>query len=201
MASTTREQPVKGPTQPAIALAEMAVRSATQIYGLQMSAIRALTETHARTAAAFGLPDWTEWLRNGSEESLRQAAIGTAEQVIATARRTSEAITRLGGNVNELFKAQTGAATQQCQKVIEQFGAQTTESLERFREVTEDQSQRLVEETEARIEAIATAMQEEDAALQGTQQDLSGRDEDSTRSRAQSHQNNGAKGRSASRQH
>src|SRR5829696_7590553 len=127
MASTTREQPGKAPTQPAIAFAEMAVRGATQMYGLQMSAIRALTETHARTAAAFGFPDWTEWLRNGSEESLRQAAVSTAEQVIATARRTNEAITRLGGNFNELFKAQTGVATQQWQKVIEQFGAQTTE--------------------------------------------------------------------------
>src|SRR5215213_7092948 len=105
MASTTREQPGKAPTQPAIALAEMAVRGVTQIYGLQMSAIRALTETHARSAAAFGFPDWTEWLRNGSEESLRQAAVSTAEQVIATARRTNEAITRLGGNFNELFKA------------------------------------------------------------------------------------------------
>src|SRR5215218_7984623 len=105
MASTTREQANRGPVQPAFALTELAVRGATQFYGLQMSALRALSETHARTAAAFGFPDWTEWLRNGSEESLRQAAVSTTEQVIATARRTSEAISRLGGNFNELFKA------------------------------------------------------------------------------------------------
>src|SRR6476619_5047252 len=79
MAATTREQPGRGSNQPAFALAEMAVRGATQMVGLQMSAIRALSETHARTAAAFGLPDWTGWLRNGSEESLRQAALSTTE--------------------------------------------------------------------------------------------------------------------------
>ena len=45
------------------------------------------------------------------------------------------------------------------------MGAQTTESLERFREITERQSERLMQETEARVEAIATVMQEE-ASLQ-----------------------------------
>jgi hypothetical protein len=198
MAATTREQPGRGSIQPAFALAEMAVRGATQMVGLQMSAIRALSETHARTAAAFGLPDWTGWLRNGSEESLRQAALSTTEQVLETSRRTGEAITRLGGNFSELVSAQTGAAAQQWQKVIEQLGAQATESLDRFREVTEVQSQRLLEETEARVEAIATAMQESGAALQ---QDMMGAEDDLTKTRGAAQHHNGAKGRSASRQH
>ena len=78
-------------------------------------------------------------------------------------------------------------ATQQWQKVIEQFGAQTTESLERFREITERQSERLMQETEARVEAIATVMQEE-----GAQNEMNGREAQKT---------NGSKGRSASREH
>jgi hypothetical protein len=198
MASTTREYPNRSSVQPALAFAEMAVRGATQLYGLQMTAIRALSETHARTAAAFGLPDWTDWLRNGTEESLRQAAVSTTEQVLETSRRTGEAITRLGGNFNELIRAQSGAAAQQWQKVIEQIGAQATESLERFREVTEGQSQRLMEETEARVEAIATAMQEGSAALQDG---LSLVEDENTKARGRSDHNNGAKGRSANRQH
>ena len=190
MASTTREQPGRGPVQPTFALAEMAVRSAAQMYALQMSALRTLSETHARTAAAFGLPDWTEWLTNGNEEALRQAAVSTTEQVLETSRRTSEAMARLSGNLRELVRAQTGAASQQWQKVIEQFGAQTAESLERFREVTEGQSQRLLDETEARVEAIAAAMQQE----------VVGAEDDVTKG-GQTHQTNGAKGRGASRQH
>ena len=169
----------------------MAIRGASQMYGLQMSAIRAMSETHARTAAAFGFPDWTEWFRNGSEEGIREAVNGTAEQVLSTSRRTAEAVSRLGENVNELLRVQTGAATQQWQKVIEQFGTQAAESLERFREVTESQSQRLMQETEARVEAIATAMQEEGAALPGAELEMNGRG---------THQSNGAKGRGASRQ-
>ena len=187
MASNTREQSPRDSIQPAIALAEMAVRSASQMYDLQMSAIRALSETHVRTATAFGLPDWTAWFASGSEEGLRQAAIGTTEQVLSTSRRTSEAISRLGENLNELLRAQTGAATQQWQKVVEQFGAQATASLERFREITERQSERLMQETEARVEAIATVMQEE-----GAQHEMNGREAQKT---------NGSKGRSASREH
>ena len=194
MVSTTRGQAGRGPVQPAYALTEMAVRGATQLYGLQMSTLRALSEAHARTAAAFGFPDWTEWLRNGSEESLRQATISTTQQVMETSRRTGDAVTRLGTNLRELLHAQTGAAAQQWQKAIEQFGAQTTESLERFREVAEGQSQRLMEETEARVEAIAAAMQDTGGAMQ--QDDGSG--EDPTRRAIQS---NGAKARNATRQH
>jgi|KBSMisStaDraftv2_1062788.scaffolds.fasta_scaffold49831_3 hypothetical protein len=194
MVSTTREQVGRGPVQPAFALTELAVRGATQLYGLQMSALRALSETHARTAAAFGFPDWTEWLRNGSEENLRLAAISTTQQVMETSRRTGEAVTRLGENLRELLQAQTGAGAQQWQKVIEQFGTQTTESLERFREVAEGQSQRLIQETEARVEAIAAAMQDVGGAIQ--QDDGVG--EDPTKRGIQS---NGAKPRSATRQH
>jgi len=117
MVSTTREQVGRGPVQPAFALTELAVRGATQLYGLQMSALRALSETHARTAAAFGFPDWTEWLRNGSEENLRLAAISTTQQVMETSRRTGEAVTRLGENLRELLQAQTGAGAQQWRKV------------------------------------------------------------------------------------
>jgi len=194
MVSTTREQVGRGPVQPAFALTELAVRGATQLYGLQMSALRALSETHARTAAAFGFPDWTEWLRNGSEENLRLAAISTTQQVMETSRRTGEAVTRLGENLRELLQAQTGAGAQQWQKVIEQFGTQTTESLEWFREVAEGQSQRLIQETEARVEAIAAAMQDVGGAIQ--QDDGVG--EDPTKRGIQS---NGAKPRSATRQH
>jgi hypothetical protein len=195
MVSTTRERPGREPVQPAFALTEMAVRGATQIYCLQMSALRALSETHARTAAAFGFPDWTEWLRNGSEESLRQAAISTTQQVMETSRRTGEAVNRLGANLRELLQAQTGAAAQQWQRVIEQFGAQTTESLERFREVAEGQSQRLMEETEARVEAIAAAMQD----VGGAMQQGDGLEEDSTKRAIAS---NGTKARNATtRQH
>src|SRR5690349_4273892 len=111
------------------ALAEMTIRGATQLYELQMNALRAFTETHARTATAFGLPSWTDWFQNGSEEALRQAVRDAAEQVLDTSRGTADALGQLQAQLRELFNAQSGAAGQQWQKFVEQLGLQVTQSL------------------------------------------------------------------------
>ena len=137
--------------------AEMAIRGANQLYELQMNTMRALSESQAQTANVFGLPNWSEWFQNGSEESLRQTLREATEQVIETSRRTAEAVSQLQGQMRELMTAQSGAATQQWQKVVEQLGTQVAQSLEGVRSIAEEQSRRVVEETEARVEAIAAA--------------------------------------------
>ena len=184
--------------------AEMAIRGANQLYELQMNTMRALSESQAQTANVFGLPNWSEWFQNGSEESLRQTLREATEQVIETSRRTAEAVSQLQGQMRELMTAQSGAATQQWQKVVEQLGTQVAQSLEGVRSIAEEQSRRVVEETEARVEAIAAAMQEDaSAASQAVGQESGGRDEDRAKSgsgAAQQHANNG-KPRAATRQH
>ena len=202
MTPNTPTRTAKAITTPPLSFsfAEMAIRGANQFYKLQMNTMRALSETNARTASAFGIPNWSEWFQNGSEESLRQAIRDASEQVIATSRRTAEAVSQLQGQMHELMTAQSGAVTQQWQKVIEQVGTQMAQSLEGVRSIAEEQSRRVVEETEARVEAIAAAMQEDAAAAQSSE--TGGRDEDRAKagSSAMQHANNG-KPRAASRQH
>lgn len=193
---------VKGTANPPIsfALAEMALRNAAQLYDLQMNALRAWSETQARATGSLGIPSWFDWFRNGSEEGLRQAMRDAADQVLETSRRTAEAVVQLQGQLRELMTAQGGAATQQWQKVIEQFGSQVTQSLEGVRQIAEEQSQRVVEETEARVEAIAMAMQEGTAGAAAPED--AGRDADRARAGGAAMQHaNGSRSRAASRQH
>ena len=201
MASNTSSRAVKETAPPiAFALAEMAVRNATQLYDLQMNTLRAWSDTQARTATALGLPSWSDWFQNGSEESLRQAARDAADQVLETSRHTAEALSQLQGQLRELLTAQSGATTQQWQKVIEQLGTQVTQSLESVRSIAQSQSQRVIEETEARVEAIAIAMQEDPAGPNAAES--AGRDEDRARSGSTPMQHtNGTRSRAASRQH
>jgi len=204
MALNASSRAAKAPVNPPLsfAFAEMAIRGATQLYDLQMNTLRALSETHAQTATAFGIPNWAEWFRNGSEESLRQAVRDAAEQVLANSRRTAEAVSQLQGQFRELMTAQGGAATQQWQKVVEQLGTQMAQSLEGVRSIAEEQSRRVVEETEARVEAIAMAMQEDASAASANGSEAGARDDDRSKGPGTAMQHaNGARPRAASRQH
>jgi hypothetical protein len=192
-------------TRPPIpfAIAEMTVRSATQLYDLQMNTLRGLAETHARTATAFGIPSWTDWFQNGSEEALRQAVRDAAEQVLQTSRGTAEAIAQLQGQFRELINAQSGAASQQWQTFIGQLGGQMTQSLEAVRSMAEAQARRVGEETEARVEAIANAMQQGVAGTLAASgiTDAAGADDEQRPKGGQAPQINGARQRAASRPH
>jgi len=107
--------------------------------------VRALSETQARAANAWGLPGAGAWFLNGSEEAVGRATLDTAEQVISTFRRTAESVTQLQDHVRELLTAQSGAANQQWQKLIERMGVQVAQSLESVRSLVEEQSKRVVE--------------------------------------------------------
>ena len=202
MTPSTSTRATKALTTPPLSFsfAEMALRGATQLYDLQMNTLRALSETQSQTSQAFGMPNWADWFQNGSEESLRQTMRDAAEQVIETSRRTAEAVSQLQDQMRELMTAQSGAATQQWQKVIQQLGTQMAQSLDGVRSIAEEQSRRVVQETEARVDAIATAMQEGAAAAQSSAQEAAGDDERPKGGGAMQHANN-ARPRAASRQH
>jgi len=198
----TRASRATTPQPAPFAFAEMALRSATQLYALQMSTLRAFSETQARAASAWGLPGVGDWFLNGSEEGVGRATLDTAEQVISTFRRTAESMTQLQGHVREFLMAQSGAANQQWQRLIERTGRQMAQSLESVRALVEEQSRRVLEETEARVEAIAVAMQEDDAALRGAGAEATGSDEDGQKgTRGHLQETNGARSRPSQRQH
>ena len=180
------------------AFAEMAMRTATQMMAVQVNTFRALAETQARAAAAWGLPSAGDWLFNGSEQSVGQATLDTADQVISTFRRTAESVSQLQGHVRQLLAAQSGAANQQWQKLVERMGVQAAQSLDSVRAIVEEQSRRIVEETEARVEAIAVAMQEDVSASADAGVDADDDEVKGTRPHGQ--EANGSRSR-ASRQH
>jgi len=180
MASTTQTRTNGATTiRPApFAFAELAIRGATQMYAWQMSTLRALSETQARAATAWGLPAVGDWFLNGSEEGVGRATLDTAEQVLSNFRRVADSVTELQDHVRELLTAQSGAANQQWQKLIGRSGQQMVQSLESVRALVEEQSRRVVEETEARVEAIAVAMQEDEAASAATRTPSAGADDE-----------------------
>jgi len=204
MATHTQTRASRATTpQPApFAFAEMAVRGATQMYALQLGALRAFSETQARAASAWGLPAIGAWFLNGSEQGVGQATIDTAEQVISTFRRMADSVTQLQGNVSELLTAQHGAANQQWQRLIERMGVQVAQSLDGVTALVEEQSRRVAEETEARVEAIAVAMQEEAASADAARPEAAaGDDEAGKGARGHVQEANGARARPSQRQH
>lgn len=194
----TRPQTATAKNSPAsFAFAEMAMRSATQMMALQMNTLRALAETQSRAAAAWGLPALGGWVFNGSEQSVGDVTLDTAEQIISTFRRTAESVTQLQDHMRELLAAQSGAANQQWQKLIERMGVQAAQSLDSVRAIVEEQSRRIAEETEARVEAIAVAMQEDVSTALG---EGAGAVDEAGGTRLHGQETNGSKAR-ASRQH
>lgn len=109
-------------------LTAMALRSAGQLYDLNMSATRVLLQTQARAAAAFGLPDWSP-LFESADERVRHVFSTGAEQVLNTARRTNEAVNELQRQVGRVIETQTTQAAESWQRGLEELGSQASEGL------------------------------------------------------------------------
>jgi hypothetical protein len=203
MASNTQTRASRATTsQPMpFAFAEMAMRSAAEMYALQMSTVRAFAETQARAASAWGLPNVSAWFLNGSEESVGQATLESAGQIMSTLRRTAESVAQLQSNVRELLTAQSGAANQELQKFVERMGLQVAESFDNVRTLVDEQSRRVMNETDARVEAIAVAMQQEEEPFRGGSQETAGEEAAATGARGHPREVNGARGKPSQRQH
>lgn len=138
-----------------IPLTDVALRGARYVTDMQMSATRVLLRTQARTAAAFGWPDWSGLFENAEGASLVPLS-STSEQMLQTAQRTMETAAELQREVSRIVTTQTSVAADNWRRGIEEFGNQAQEGLHELLET----ARRTAEETERATQAMGQAAQE-----------------------------------------
>lgn len=125
-----------------------ALRSAGQIYDINLSVARTLLRTQARAAAAFGLPDWSPLL-DGADERARQVFSTGTEQMLSTAQRANDAARELQQQMGRVFETQSARAAETWQRGLEELGQQTSDGFRQLCEAareTAEQAQRSVDE-------------------------------------------------------
>jgi dsDNA-specific endonuclease/ATPase MutS2 len=129
-------------------LTAIALRSAGQVVDIQLSTARALIRTHARAAAAFGLPDWSG-LFDSQDDRVRRAFSASAEQLLQTAQQANEAAAELQRQFGRVLETQAAQATENWQRGLEELGQQAQESLGQLTETarqTAEQAARSAEQ-------------------------------------------------------
>jgi hypothetical protein len=118
-------------------LTAIALRSASQVYDINLSATRVLWQTQARAAAAFGLPDWSP-LFDGASDRAREVFANSAEQVIQTAQKASEAAVELQRQMGRVIETQAAQAAESWQRGLEELGNQASEGLNQLCETARE---------------------------------------------------------------
>jgi ElaB/YqjD/DUF883 family membrane-anchored ribosome-binding protein len=118
-------------------IAAIALRSASQVYDINLSATRVLWQTQARAAAAFGLPDWSP-LFDGASDRAREVFANSAEQVIQTAQKAGEAAVELQRQVGRVIETQAAQAAESWQRGLEELGNQASEGLNQLCETARE---------------------------------------------------------------
>lgn len=138
------------PTQ----LAALALRTTGQLMDMHLAAARLMLQTQARAAAAFGLPDWSDWWASANERTRRLFDIGS-DQFLATAQRASDAAGEMQREMGRLFDTQGAQAAEQWQQGLQQWGTQAQQGVDQLREA----GRRAAEATQRRGEEIARQWQ------------------------------------------
>ena len=149
------------PSQFPHALTEMALRGANQMLDMQMTTLRTLMETQARTAAAFGFPDCSDLFRgNGADQRLRQALSSGTEQLVGTTQRTGDAVKEIQRSVGQIVETQASTAAEHWQQGLEQLGAQTDASLKQMCSVMQQQAEQIERATRSVADAARGSLQQ-----------------------------------------
>lgn len=138
----------------------IAVRGVGQLFDMQMTAVRTVLQTQARTAAALGWPDCSDWFNGGSDDRLRRTLSSGTEQLVNTAQRTGEAVAEIQRQVGRVIESQAQTAAQSWQHGLEQLGSQADESLKQLRETARQQAEQLQRATQSMADAGRAAVDE-----------------------------------------
>src|SRR4051794_3305976 len=141
-------------------LAEMSLRGAAQVVDMQYTALRALWETRARTAAAFGYPDYAAAFAGNGEDRVRQVLQTTTEQLVDASQQMSEATAKIQAQARRIFESQAQAAAEHWQQTIEQFGARTAESMQQLCAAALQQAEQFGRLAQVRVEETQAALQQ-----------------------------------------
>ena len=191
-------------------LAEMGLRGAAQLVDMQVSAAQALWEMRARTASAFGYPDYASAFAGNGEDRVRQVLQTTTEQLIDTSQQTGEAIAKIRGQAQRILESQAQAVAESWQLTVEQWGARAAESMQQICATVLQQADQFgrvaqvrVEETQAALQHAAEQLSQvaEEGARRGAEALARAGDASELQlngARHASHEANGRKARSAS---
>jgi hypothetical protein len=141
-------------------LAEMSLRGAAQVVDMQYTALRALWETRARAAAAFGYPDYAAAFAGNGEDRVRQVLQTTTEQLIDASQQMSEATAKIQAQARRIFESQAEAAAENWQQTVEQFGARTAESMQQLCAASLQQAEQFGRLAQVRVEETQAALQQ-----------------------------------------
>jgi len=141
-------------------LAEISLRGAAQMVDMQYTALRALWEGRARTAAAFGYPDYAGAFAGNDEDRVRQVLQATTEQLVDASQQMSEATAQIQAHVRRIFESQAQAAAENWQQAIEQWGARAAESSQQLCAGALEQADRFGRLARVRVEETQAALQQ-----------------------------------------
>ena len=141
-------------------VAEIGLRGAAQVVDMQYNALRALWETRARTAAAFGYPDYAGAFAGNDEDRVRQVLQTTTEQLVDASQQMTEAAVQIQAHVRRIFESQAQAVAENWQQTVEQLGARAAESSQQLCAGALEQAERFRRLARVRVEETQAALQQ-----------------------------------------
>jgi hypothetical protein len=106
----------------------IALRSLGQVVDINLATTRALLQAQARTASAFGWPDWSN-LFDQVDERTRHVFSTGAEQLVQAAQRANDAAMELQQQVGRVVQSQAATIAENLQHSLQEIGEQTGEGL------------------------------------------------------------------------
>jgi len=113
----------------ALNLAELAIRGTSVLLDIQLAALRNAWQLQARSAAAFGVPDYSDFLRQAESGTQNLMSAG-AEQMLASARQASHAIDELREQFGQIVEQGTMQLSDEIRHGIEELGQRAAEGIQ-----------------------------------------------------------------------
>ena len=132
-----------------INFAAVMIRGVGSLYDLQVEAARLVLQSQARTAAAFGLPDYSGLFGIDDERAKHLISAGT-DYLLNSAQQAKQTISEVHHHVGRLVEQETINIAESWRYGIQELNQQTEEGLTQFREMAKKQ----VEEVERTSETL-----------------------------------------------
>jgi hypothetical protein len=126
-----------------VSLAEIAIRSTAAMMEMQIGMARHVVNLQAKSAAALGVPDYTEFFNTSAAESCRLVSMA-ADQMLSATQRISDTMSDLQAQVSRAAEQQARTITEEWCRGIDRVGKDADEALR----VVGEQASRGAEEVE-----------------------------------------------------
>ena len=157
----------------AINMADIAFRGTAVLLSIQLDAVRSVFEMQARSAAAFGAPDYSGLFRSSDGGTKRLLAMGT-HQFLSSARQANETISEMQRQFGRLIERRSQELSEEMRQSIEELSQRAREGLEQVKQMAEEgadeaerqhRQQRALQNTENRAQQQAGARNEEQGSV------------------------------------